>query len=386
MPLVNRLYLKGLTLDIDAESIDRLKATDGSPTVLAPNHAASADSAVVFLLSKQHSQPYYYYMAARETFDVGKLGGVRSFLMQRCGAFSIVRGTADRNAFRTTREILSKGDRPLVIFGEGEISRQNDTVMRFERGATQLCFWALDDMQKAGISKPLYIVPIGIKYLYPQDMWNAIDAALTDLEQAILPSTERTPAERYERLRRIGVAVFKTLAAEYQYRLDDTLPFDVHIQKLKEQILFHTEQIMGIHADGDMLTRVRALKNLVDAEVYKDIDEMTEYERKIHEELLQKFQQCYPDLNRLVNFIAISDGYVAEAPSAERFLDVITRLEREVFGRAKKQGPRVASIRVGEPINLRDCYDTYKREKRETVEQVTLELETAVQTLVTRAS
>ena len=386
MPLVNRLYLKGLTLDIDAESITRLKTTDGCPTVLAPNHAASADSAVVFLLSKQHAQPYYYYMAARETFDIGRLGGLRSFLMQRCGAFSIVRGTADRNAFRTTREILYRGDRPLVIFGEGEISRQNDTVMRFERGATQLCFWALDDMQKASVSKPLYIVPIGIKYLYPEDMWNAIDAALTALEETILPSTERTPVERYERLRRIGVAVFKTLATEYQYKLDDSLPFDAHIQKLKAQILSHTEQIMGIHTDGDVLTRVRALKNLVDAEVYKDIDEMTEYERKIHEELLQKFQQFYPDLNRLVNFIAISDGYVAEAPSAERFLDVITRLEREVFGRAKKQGPRVASIRVGEPINLRDRYDTYKTKKRETVEQVTLELETAVQTLVTRAS
>lgn len=385
MPLVNRLHLKGLTLDIDAESIARLKTTDGYPTVLAPNHAASADSAVVFLLSKQHAQQYYF-MAAREIFDKGKLGGVRSFLMQRCGAFSIVRGTADRNAFRTAREILAKGDRPLVVFGEGEISRQNDTVMRFERGVTQLCFWALDDMQKTGISKPLYIVPIGIKYRYPQDMWNNIDAALTDLEETILPPAERTPIERYERLRRIGVTVFKTLAAEYQYKLDDSLPFDAHIQKLKEQILFHAEQIMGIHPDGDLLTRIRALKNLVDAEVYKDIDQMTEYERKIHEELLQKFQRFYSDLNRLVNFIAISDGYVAEVPSAERFLDVITRLEREVFGNAKKQGPRVASIRVGDPINLRDCYDTYKQEKRETVEQITLELETAVQTLVTSGS
>lgn len=385
MPLVNRLHLKGLTLDIDAESIARLKATDGHSTVLAPNHAASADSAVVFLLSKQHAQQYYY-MAAREIFDKGKLGGIRSFLMQRCGAFSIVRGTADRNAFRTAREILAKGERPLVIFGEGEISRQNDTVMRFERGVTQLCFWALDDMQKAGISQPLYIVPIGIKYRYPQDMWNAIDAALTDLEETILPPAERTPVERYERLRRIGVTVFKTLAAEYQYKLDDSLPFDAHIQKLKEQILFHAEQIMGVHPDGDLLTRVRALKNLVDAEVYKDIDQMTEYERKIHEELLQKFQRFYSDLNRLVNFIAISDGYVAEVPSAERFLDVITRLEREVFGSAKKQGPRVASIRVGDPINLRDCYDTYKNEKRGTVEQITLELETAVQILVARAS
>ena len=385
MPLISRLYLNGLTLVVDSESITRLKTTDGHPTVLAPNHAAHADPAVMFLLSKRRSQQYYY-MTARETYNKWKFKGLCGLLLQWLGAYSIVRGTADRNAFRTTREILTRGDAPIVIFGEGEISRQNDTVMRFERGVTQLCFWALDDMQKAGISKPLYIVPIGIKYHYPQDMWTAIDVALTRLEHAILPPVERTSIERYERLRRIGIAVLRTLAAEYQYKIDETVPINEHIQKLKEQILSHAEQIMGIHTEADVLTRVRALKNLVDAEVYKDVEQMTEYEQKIHEELLHKFQQFYPDLERLINFIAISDGYVAKKPSQERFLEVIIRLEREVFGTAKMRGPRVASLRVGEPKNLRDCYDTYKAQKRETVEQITLELETAVQTLVTDVS
>ena len=381
MPLVNRLFLKGLTLDVDSESIARLKMIDGHPTVLAPNHAARADPIVTFLLSKQVSQQYYY-MTARETFDKGKFGGLRSFLLQRFGAYSIVRGTADRNAFRTTRELLSEGSWPLVVFAEGEISRQNDTVMRFERGIIQLCFWALDDMAKAEIDKPLYIVPIGIKYHYPQNMWDDIDIALTELEEKILPPTDQTPIERYERLRRIGIAIFKTLAAEYQYKVDETVALEVHIQKLKEQILSHAEKIMGIHSEADVLTRVRALKNLVDAEVYRDIEQMTEYEQKIHEELLQKFQRFYPDLERLINFIAISDGYVAEERSPERFLEVIVRLEREVFGTSKIRGPRVASIRVGEPKNLRECYDTYKAQKRETVEQITLELETTVQALV----
>ena len=385
MPLINRLCLKGLTLDVDSESIARLKMTDGHPTVLVPNHAARADPAVTFLLSKQLSQQYYY-MTARETFDKGKFGGLRSFLLQRFGAYSIVRGTADRNAFRTTRELLSEGNSPLVLFAEGEISRQNDTVMRFERGIVQLCFWALDDMAKAEIGKPLYIVPIGIKYHYPKDMWGDIDAALTELEENILPPAERTSIERYERLRRIGIAIFKTLAAEYQYKVDETVPLDAHIQKLKEQILSHAEKIMGIRSESDVLTRVRTLKNLVDAEVYRDVEQMTEYEQKIHEELLQKFQQFYPDLERLINFIAISDGYVAEERSPERFLEVIVRLEREVFGTSKMRGPRVASVRVGEPKNLREYYDTYKGKKRETVEQITLELETAVQTLVTRVS
>ena len=381
MPFVDRLYLKGLKLDLDAESIARLKTAHGHATVLVPNHSARVDPIVMFLLSKQLSQQYYY-MTARETFDKGKFGDLRSFLMQRFGAFSIVRGTADRNAFRTTRELLSEGNSHLVIFAEGEISRQNDTVMRFERGIVQLCFWALDDMAKTGIDKPLYVVPIGIKYHYPQDMWDDIDAALTELEQSILPPPDRTPMERYERLRRIGVAIFKTLAAEYQYKVDETVPLDTHIQKMKEQILSHAEQIMGIHSEADVLTRVRTLKNLVDAEVYKDIEQMTAYERKIHEELLQKFQRFYPDLERLINFIAISDGYVAEEPSPERFLEVIVRLEREVFGTSKMRGPRIASVRVGEPKNLREFYDTYKAQKRETVEQITVELETAVQTLV----
>ncbi|MCE2402986.1 1-acyl-sn-glycerol-3-phosphate acyltransferase [Candidatus Poribacteria bacterium] len=381
VPFANRLFLKGLTIDIDAESITQLKSTHGNPTVIVPNHAASEDPAVVFLLSKRLSQPFYY-MAAREIFDKGKLGGIRSFVMQRLGVYSIVRGTADRNAFRTTRQLLCEGKWPLVIFGEGEISHQNDTVMRFERGATQLCFWAMDDIKKTNINKPLYVVPIGIKYRYTHDMWNVIDTALTELERHILPSDARTPTERYQRLRRIGTAILKTLADEYQFKVELTASLNEQIQGLKEQILSHAEKIMGIHSDNDVLTRVRALRNLVDAEVYRDVDEMTEYERKIHEEQLQKFQQFYPDLNRLVNFIAITDGYVAEENSPERYLEVIFRLEKEVFGTAKMRGPRVASIRAGKPKNLLEHYDTYKSQKKETVEQITTELEIEVQNLV----
>ncbi|MDE0084400.1 MAG: 1-acyl-sn-glycerol-3-phosphate acyltransferase [Candidatus Poribacteria bacterium] len=385
VPLANRLFLKGLTIDIDAESITQLKSIHGNPTVIVPNHAASEDPAVVFLLSKRLSQPFYY-MAACEIFDKGKLGGIRSFVMQRLGVYSVVRGTVDRNAFRMTRQLLCEGKWPLVIFGEGEISHQNDTVMRFERGVTQLCFWALDDIKKGDIDKPLYAVPIGIKYRYTEDMWNSIDTALTELERNILPLASRTPAERYQRLRRIGIAVLKTLADEYQFKVEATASLNEQIQGLKEQILSHAEKIMGIYSDNDVLTRVRALRNIVDAEVYRDVDEMTEYERKIHEEQLQKFQQFYPDLNRLVNFIAISDGYVAEEHSPERYLEVIFRLEKEVFGTAKMRGPRVASIRAGEPKNLMEYYDTYKSQKKETVEQITNKLETEVQNLVTGLS
>ena len=185
VPFINRLFLKGLTLDIDAESIARLKKVDGHPTVLAPNHAARADPAVMFCLSKTALSAVLLHECTRELWQ-RKIRCLRGFLMQRFGAYSIVRGTARPERIPHNARAPIERQLVLVIFAEGEISRQNDTVMRFERGIIQLCFWALDDMVKAEISKPLYVVPIGIKYHYPQDMWGDIDAALTELERNIL--------------------------------------------------------------------------------------------------------------------------------------------------------------------------------------------------------
>ena len=134
------------------------------------------------------------------------------------------------------------------------------------------------------------------------------------------------------------------------------------------------------------LKRVRTIRNRIDEEVYREADEMTEYEKEIHEQRLDTFRQFYIDLNRVINFIAIYDGYVREKPSPERFLEVIARLEIEVFGRSKPKGPITAFLRVGTPQNLLDVYETYKKEKRHTTQQVTLELETAVQNLISGIS
>ena len=95
--------------------------------------------------------------------------------MTRLGVYSVVRGAVDRDSFRMTRETLAKGGRKLVIFGEGEISHQNETIMPFESGIVQFGLWALNDMEKAGDLKPLYLVPVGIKYIYRNDMWDQIE-------------------------------------------------------------------------------------------------------------------------------------------------------------------------------------------------------------------
>ena len=383
VPLVLRGPLKISRFVIDPESLERLKAIATHPTVLVPNHADYADASIMFALSKRLGNQFYY-MCARETFK----GSIVSFFMQRFGVYSVMRGSIDREAFRTTRSLLTDGKHPLVMFAEGEISRQNDTVLPFESGVVQLCFWALDDMAKAGAVKPLYAVPIGIKYIYDEEMWDEIEAALARLEREILSQGSRTGEDLYGRLRRIGAAAVSTLEREYRLKADENRSLNERIEQLREHILSQIEEFMGVTPQPAVLprTRVRALKNLVDAEIYRETAEISAYERQIHEQRLEKFQEFYPDLNRLINFIAIYDGYVGETQSPERFLEVITRLEREVFGDSKPRGPRIAFMRFGEPKNLLDRYETYKGDKKQTVQDITLELETEVQTLISDMS
>ncbi len=383
VPCVLRGPLKISKFVIDPESLEQLSGIANHPMVLVPNHADYADASIMFALSKRVGDPFCY-MCARETFK----GRIRSFVMQRLGIYSVMRGSVDREAFRTTRSLLAEGKYPLVIFAEGEISRQNDTVLPFESGVIQLCFWALDDMAKVDAVKPLYIVPIGIKYVYDEEMWDEIEGALTRLEREILPQGSPAAEDLYGRLRQIGAAIVSTLEREYKLRADEDRSLNERIEQLREHILSQVEEFMGVTPQTTALprTRVRALKNLIDAEVYRETEELSAYERQIHEQRLEKFQEFYPDLNRLLNFIAIYDGYVGENRSPERFLEVITRLEREVFGASKPRGPRIAFMRFGTPKNLLDLYETYKQEKKRTVQDFTLELETEVQALISDMS
>ncbi len=385
LPVIMRF--KGLGLDIDSESMERLRATDGFPTILVPNHPTDVDPFVIFTLSKRLGERFRY-VAARETFHLRAGGRMRGFLMQRLGAYSVVRGAVDRESFRTTRGTLTKGKHKVVIFAEGEVSFQNDTVMPFESGGAQMGFWALDDLEKAGQVKPMYVAPVAIKYVYEKDMWREIEKALTKLERKILRKNSSPSEDLYDRLQNVGAVLLITLAKEYQLPLSDDSSLNERIQLLRGHILSQMENFMGIvpQSESSPLKRVRTIQNRIDEEVYREEDEMTEYEGGIHRQGLDKFRQFYIDLNRVVNFIAIYEGYVGENPTQERFLEVIARLEKEVYGFAKTKGPRTALIRVATPRNLLDDYEAYKKEKRNIVERITLKLEGEVQKMVSDLS
>ncbi|HRK21397.1 MAG TPA: 1-acyl-sn-glycerol-3-phosphate acyltransferase, partial [Fimbriimonadaceae bacterium] len=102
--------------------------------LITPNHPTHAEPVVLFHLSRQ-IETDFYYLSNRESFD--RYWGLFGWLLTRTGAYSILRGVPDRESFKFTRKVLAERIAPLVIFPEGEVYSQNDSLLPFQAGVFQ---------------------------------------------------------------------------------------------------------------------------------------------------------------------------------------------------------------------------------------------------------
>ncbi|MFN8551671.1 MAG: hypothetical protein U0103_09300 [Candidatus Obscuribacterales bacterium] len=130
---------------------------------------------------------------------------------------------------------------------------------------------------------------------------------------------------------------------------------------------------------------VRILRNHVDDFIYAPEKDFSEYERKVHEERASTLRGFYNDLDRVVNFIAIYDGYLKDNMTQERFADILDRLEREILRTREPsfRGSRIVLMDVGVPINLSERYADYKSAKKATIGKVTEEISIQISEMLT---
>ncbi|MES2464641.1 MAG: hypothetical protein V4671_29105, partial [Armatimonadota bacterium] len=278
---------------------------------------------------------------------------------------------------------------------EGEIYSQNDSLLPFHTGVFQLAFWALEDVRKVheetgeALGSPdnsLFIVPVAIKYRFVKDMSGAIRASLLRLEKFTGVTPNASGAE-YERLRRIGEAMLHSLENEYRLPKDKDTGSDLtpRLNAIKEAILQRVASAAGVALPkGDTLPeRMRALIHVIETVTREEPRQATPYDTELRRLQQERSRPLLRDLGRLANWIAVYDGYVASNPTAERMVDLLTRLERECFGEAKIGGPRKCIVRLGTPIDLADCWDAYKANRRTELSRVTHETEARVAALLT---
>jgi hypothetical protein len=159
---------------------------------------------------------------------------------------------------------------------------------------------------------------------------------------------------------------------------------DDRIQNLKAHVAAKIEAQLGIvpAARQGLLERVRVMFNALDRIVH-DEPPASEYEQRLAVERQQLARTLYEDVWRLLQLVAVYDGYVREKMTVERFMDVLCLLELEVFQKRRMWGPRRACVRIGDPIDLLDHAAAYDANKREAVQTVNTVVEASVQEMLT---
>lgn len=382
IPQICEKALKGLSISIDAQSMERLRRIKGERCLILPNHPSEWDPCVMFDIARQLRENFFF-VAAREVFDFSY--GIRGWFFQKLGVYSLVRGSNDRRSLKTSMDILSQNKGRLVIFVEGEISNQNESLLPLEPGVVQLAFMALNEAYKTNGKNlealpSLYVCPVGIRYEYQEaGLDHAIESAIVRLEQA----TDMNPADKDWLLRTKALAhkVLEGAAAQVGFTLDPEKPDAENVAALSLFMLRKLEQVINLEEDSGLtyLDRIRRIRNKVDKILTQTLsEEPTFYERHLHQHQKAVLKHFHHDLDRLVNFVSIYDGYLQPSMEKHRYVEILRRLEREVFGSFVLVHPRVGVVQVQEPIDLKAHFADFLQDKKATVKQVTTSVEQAI--------
>jgi 1-acyl-sn-glycerol-3-phosphate acyltransferase len=357
-----------MKLKVEQSDIESIKALGDARIIYLPNHPTFDDGIALFMFSAINGQ-LFHYLVARDSFQ----GWLANFL-PLIGCYSMRRGIGDRHSITQTIQLIRQPQIRLVIFPEGGCSYQNDTVIPFRTGAVAMAFQAMAKLIKEEKNfSPIYLIPLSLKYRYLQPMNNQIEKTLSRLEKAL--NIIKDNEDFYQRLRNIGQKILTKIANDYE--INEQLTWKDHswtnmINLLKNNLLQQCEQKLNMETNSDFPMRERIYQ------VQASLESKLEQSEKLSSDIETFIKET---TFQLLNFDAIYDGYVAEKPEQERFLDTLNRLERSVFklDKPSAKGTRQAMIKVCKIIDLQDYFFSYQKNKVETIENLTHFVQESVQ-------
>lgn len=348
---LNRLLLRRHTV-LDLRPADLSLLRDLPPgCLIAPNHAHYSDPQVIMELARR-AERRFVYMTTREAFD--RWGGLAGWFLQHLGAFSVNRGGTNEEARQFARAILVNGTYDLAMFPEGEVYLLNDLVMPLKPGVARLALEAASERPRQGRSRPVFILPVAIKYQFIANVTPTLEAITSRLEGQVLGGPRS--GSLYPRIVALGTELLCCAEQRYGVRSDPGLALYERVRFLRRTLLERLERKhLGQVQDGFDFDRARKLMIRIQglllgkgvAQGYSGVATVPPDDPLAAD--LEAATLC-------ARSVAFQDDYLAEHPTPERMAETLTKLEREVLGKQIRApiGKRRAIVRIAPPLDVQE--------------------------------
>ncbi len=325
---------------VECREVQRLRDSveDGHGVLLAPNHCRTSDPLVLGVLTK-HLGRNFHAMASWHLF---KQDWFSRWVTQKIGAFSVYREGVDRQAVSAAVDILVEGDRPLVVFPEGAISRHNDQLMPLMEGTSFIARTAAKRREKQESAGGVMVHPIAIRYFFRGNLEKTVTPVLEEIESHFswFPQSDKTIIQR---LRQIGQALLSLKEVEYlgEARSGE---FEERVEQLIGDVLTNLEGKYDLKDAGEgVVARVKAIRSAI----LPDMIEKNVSEEERHQRWKQ-LAACYY-IQQISHY---PPQYVRRSKPniIEHIVETVERFEEDFTDHATTHGPLHTVIQVGEAI------------------------------------
>lgn len=345
---------------VECVGAEKLRASldAGHGIMIVSNHCRPCDPMILDSLAAQVRRRFHV-IASWHVFMTSR---VRRFLLPRLGGFSVYREGLDRESLKCAIKTVAEAKYPLVIFGEGIITRCNDRLVNFMEGPAFMARSAAKQRKEGKV----VIHPVFIRYFFEGNLRDSVLPVIEEIERRFSWQPQDNLPLR-SRIAKIGGALLSLKEIEY-LGAPQTGTFTERLLRLEDHLLRPLEDrwTAGRH-DGDSMARVKRLRTAILPDMISG--EITEAERAsrwrhLADVYLVQQLHCYP-------------GDYIRNPTPERILETVERYEEDLTDLARAHFPLRAVITVGDAIEVGPS-----RDKSQDTDPLTLEIRERVNQLL----
>jgi len=328
-------------------------------------------------------------------------GPLVRWLLPRVGAMPVYHARLDKAGLERIRSALLGGAYPLALAPEGQASYRSETLPRLEQGTARLAFWCAADLEKAGRGEGVAVLPISVNYLYDEGDMDELEDLVGMVEADCGCPRDASGAgpccvdgeERRRSLAARLVSLDESLVAQaerYYFgggRASQPSGRDARLAALMEEALRRAEAVLGLKAEGDLISRVYAIRQEGWDRIYPETDKsaLSPLGRRLEDRRAGEAWYVMRHMEFVDLCYYLDSGYLAtedgSAPDFGRLVeaaysaaDLASRLSGGNITHRPNALRHRAILTVGRRLELGSRYAEFQTDRKGSVEAATRDL------------